>query len=123
MRQGIVGHGRYAAAAFVACLWLLLACWQGRTLDTVLAVYPASYCVGQSTPVVPLGCNNDACGALSRLAVSLPTGGLYYVAVGTNKGPWQSADNVVLSIAPPVRNSGRANDNRFSRRQLGDMGS
>lgn len=48
------------------------------------------------------------------ISVDLPTVGQYYVVLGRG-GLWQTADNVVLTISPPVRPSHRAADQSLGR--------
>lgn len=87
----------------------------------LLAVYPEDYCPGQSQAfdAFPQACNRFSCflgSALvgSRVTTDLTSGSKYYVIVANadfaGRERWRPGDNVVLTIAPPVRQSHRAAD-------------
>ena len=69
----------------------------GSAYDTAIEVFSGT-CAG----LVPLGCNDDACGLQSQLAVSV-TPGTYYLRIGGFVGS-QGTGSVIASVLPPVAN-------------------
>jgi hypothetical protein len=66
----------------------------GTLADSVLSVLDASAC----PPTVQLACNDDACGTLSTIAITLTAGTPYYFRVAGYGG---STGTFYLAITPP----------------------